>query len=274
MVAPTSEFSNKRGLRQGGSSYLHSFSSWLWKVSHNAFEEAVEIVFDYWFLDLLSIDLPEAPEMWSRHAKKTGCSTDYVASNMLVEQWDRCNVFVLSWILGSLSQDVYLGHVFSNNDVVVWKELQETYDRVDGSIVFNLLQKINSFKQGGLLVSEYYPFEAHAIPYGPWEESYIRIYPTSAKTDKPQASAFVSKTNDNRRNNVLKLMSLLNDKSGSTAHANMNLKGEKLLWTGIEFFGMYMFDVDCDKFVVSNQSKFLISHVSKEVWHNRIGHPA
>ncbi|GJX23853.1 ribonuclease H-like domain-containing protein [Tanacetum coccineum] len=34
--------------------------------------------------------------------------------------------------------------------------VKKTHDRVDGSIVFNLLQKINTFKQGGLLVSEYY----------------------------------------------------------------------------------------------------------------------
>ncbi|GJZ49768.1 hypothetical protein Tco_0603958 [Tanacetum coccineum] len=63
--------------------------------------------------------------------------------------------------------------------------------------------------------------------------------PTSAKSDKPQASVFVSRTNDNRKNNgnneiktstgtlsfsneqVLKLISLLNDKSGYTDHANM-----------------------------------------------------
>ncbi|GKF22185.1 hypothetical protein Tco_0074507, partial [Tanacetum coccineum] len=76
--------------------------------------------------------------------------------NLLSDQWDRCNVVVLSWILGSLSQDVYLGHVFSDNAAIVWKELQETYDIIDGSIVFSLLQKINSFKQGGLPVSKYY----------------------------------------------------------------------------------------------------------------------
>ncbi|GJV52184.1 ribonuclease H-like domain-containing protein [Tanacetum coccineum] len=52
----------------------------------------------------------------------------YLASTPLLEQWDRCNA----------------------------KELQETYDRIDGSIVFNLLQKINTFKQGGLPVSKYY----------------------------------------------------------------------------------------------------------------------
>ncbi|GJS77998.1 putative RNA-directed DNA polymerase, eukaryota, reverse transcriptase zinc-binding domain protein [Tanacetum coccineum] len=52
--------------------------------------------------------------------------------------------------------DVYLGHVFSNNAKSVWIELQEAYDRILGSIMFNLLQKINTFKQGGLPISEYY----------------------------------------------------------------------------------------------------------------------
>ncbi|GJZ50082.1 hypothetical protein Tco_0604272 [Tanacetum coccineum] len=57
--------------------------------------------------------------------------TNYAASNLLSDEWDRCNVIVLSWTL-------------------------ENYDRINGSIVFKLLQKINSFKQGGLPVSEYY----------------------------------------------------------------------------------------------------------------------
>ncbi|GJV50766.1 ribonuclease H-like domain-containing protein [Tanacetum coccineum] len=80
----------------------------------------------------------------------------YLTSAPLLDQWDRCNAVVLNWILTSLSQDVYLGHVFSDNAYKVWNELKETYDRVDGSIVFNLLQKINSFKQGSLPVFEYY----------------------------------------------------------------------------------------------------------------------
>ncbi|GJT21609.1 ribonuclease H-like domain-containing protein [Tanacetum coccineum] len=52
----------------------------------------------------------------------------------------------------------------------------------------------------------------------------------------------------------------------------LDLKREKVLGTGSA--GLYMFDVDYDHFVVSNQSKFLVCHVSKEVWHNRLGHPA
>ena len=38
----------------------------------------------------------------------------------------------------------------------MWSDLKETYDRVDGSIVFNMYQKINSVRQNGSSVSEYY----------------------------------------------------------------------------------------------------------------------
>ncbi|XP_071688606.1 uncharacterized protein [Rutidosis leptorrhynchoides] len=39
---------------------------------------------------------------------------------------------------------------------VVWNELQETYDKVDGSNIFNLHIKINSLKQNGVPISDYY----------------------------------------------------------------------------------------------------------------------
>ncbi|GKE60824.1 ribonuclease H-like domain-containing protein [Tanacetum coccineum] len=51
-------------------------------------------------------------------------------------------------ITNSVSQDVYMGLVYSEN-VVVWKELENTYGKVDGSIIFNLLQNINNVKQSG-----------------------------------------------------------------------------------------------------------------------------
>nr|GEV81856.1 ribonuclease H-like domain-containing protein [Tanacetum cinerariifolium] len=82
--------------------------------------------------------------------------TDYLASAPLLAQWDKCNAVVLNWILSSLSQEVYLRHVFSSNVATVWNELKDTYDRIAGSIMFNLLQKTNSFKQRGLPASEYY----------------------------------------------------------------------------------------------------------------------
>lgn len=75
---------------------------------------------------------------------------------VLASQWDRCNSVVLSWILGSVSDELYSGQIFSVTASVVWNELKETYDKVDGSIVFNLHHKINSLKQSGSTLSEYY----------------------------------------------------------------------------------------------------------------------
>ncbi|GJV27187.1 putative RNA-directed DNA polymerase [Tanacetum coccineum] len=53
----------------------------------------------------------------------------YATSDVLSAQWDICNAM---------------------------KELNETYDKVDGSVVYNLLQKINSVKKGGSSVADYY----------------------------------------------------------------------------------------------------------------------
>ncbi|XP_076960870.1 uncharacterized protein LOC143637344 [Bidens hawaiensis] len=77
-------------------------------------------------------------------------------NEVLGKQWDRCNSVVLSWILNSVSDELYLGQVFSRKALDVWQDLKEIYDKVDGYVVFSLYQKINSLNQNGSSVSEYY----------------------------------------------------------------------------------------------------------------------
>ncbi|XP_076935490.1 uncharacterized protein LOC143602168 [Bidens hawaiensis] len=77
-------------------------------------------------------------------------------NEVLGRQWDRCNSVVLSWIRNSISEELYLGQVFSRKALDVWIDLKETYNKVDGSVVFGLYQKINSISQNGSSVSEYY----------------------------------------------------------------------------------------------------------------------
>ena len=66
----------------------------------------------------------------------------FITSDVLSAQWDRCNAIALTWIMDSVSQDVYMGLVYSENSASVWKELKETYDKVDGSVIYNLLKKL------------------------------------------------------------------------------------------------------------------------------------
>ncbi|GJY39354.1 hypothetical protein Tco_0425718 [Tanacetum coccineum] len=132
---------------------------------------------------------------------RTCVRADYVGSNFLTDQWDRCNVVVLSWIFGSLSEDVYLGHVFFNNVVVVWNELKDTYNRVDGSIMqfFMDLDDIYQPIRSSILTKVIIPEVKDAFVIIAGEESHRGISPTSVKSEKPQASAFVFRFNDNIR---------------------------------------------------------------------------
>nr|XP_043629816.1 uncharacterized protein LOC122601110 [Erigeron canadensis] len=86
----------------------------------------------------------------------TGTCVKYVDNDVLSRQWDICNFVVLSWILNSVTEELYLGQIFTKNAKVVWEELKETYDKVDGSITFNLHHRIHSLKQNGKPISEYY----------------------------------------------------------------------------------------------------------------------
>ncbi|GKB97306.1 hypothetical protein Tco_0983443, partial [Tanacetum coccineum] len=346
---------------------------------------------------------------------------DYLASAPLLEQWDRC-------------------HVFSDNAAKVWNELKDTYDIVNGSIKeFDIptklpdctcearvelvdhgkLLRLMQFLMGlddvyqpirsNILTMEILPEVKDAFVIISKEGSHKGMPANSVKTEKPQASAFVSRSYDNNRkrtnttngnwsnnngNNVnrgnyenllcknyglkchtidrcfeiigyppgfkrnpnlkptrnfnniktnfsdtkgnndvktsngtvyltndqvLKLISLFNDKSGSSANAHMtanvselnlivghlngtlakithvgnlrlnsnvvlfdvlvipeyiDLKKEKVLRTGRESAGLYLFDSDYASFAMCFDSKLLVCYVSKDVWHNSLGHPA
>nr|GFB24331.1 hypothetical protein [Tanacetum cinerariifolium] len=63
---------------------------------------------------------------------KSTYSTSYVLSAR-----DRCNAVVLTWIMNSVSADVYMGLVYSVDAAIVWKDFESTYDKRE----FNALTK-------------------------------------------------------------------------------------------------------------------------------------
>ncbi|KAM0071314.1 putative retrotransposon gag domain, retrotransposon Copia-like protein [Helianthus debilis subsp. tardiflorus] len=75
---------------------------------------------------------------------------------VLANQWDRCNSVVITWLLNSISEELFLGQMFSKLASEVWTDLKESFDKVDGSIVYDLDKRINGISQNGSTVAEYY----------------------------------------------------------------------------------------------------------------------
>ncbi|KAK1420482.1 hypothetical protein QVD17_22111 [Tagetes erecta] len=111
----------------------------------------------------------------------------------LSKQWDRCNSVVLSWILNSISEELYVGQIFSKLALDVWEELKETYSKIDGSVIYNLYKQINSTTQNGSPISDYY----HKL------NSLWRQYDMLAKLPKCTCNSSIAVTDFN---NQIKLM--------------------------------------------------------------------
>ncbi|GJV39998.1 ribonuclease H-like domain-containing protein [Tanacetum coccineum] len=158
----------------------------------------------------------------------------YSTSDVLSAQWDRCNAIVLTWIMNFVSQDVYIGLVYSDNAVDVWKELESTYDKVDGFVVFNFKQlslhqqfmKLMQFLMG--LDDCYQPVKSALLTRGPLlkvkdayttvpiEELHRGIPESSSTTElKMSVISFAAKFANNSRSNY-------NNNNNSTRGSNNN----------------------------------------------------
>ncbi|GJS35937.1 hypothetical protein Tco_0534319 [Tanacetum coccineum] len=164
----------------------------------------------------------------------------------------------ICFILNSLSPDLFVGAIYAKAAYEMWNDLKETYDKVDGSTIFNLHKSINSLKQNGYTLDEYYnnlnslwkQFDAMII----LDKSYLEIRSnilarkhlplikaafvvvsgeeshrnaTSVEATKPVATTFVAKTFDNKRrsNNNNNFNRASSSKSNSNNRGpNPNLK--------------------------------------------------
>ncbi|XP_073062360.1 uncharacterized protein [Primulina eburnea] len=71
-------------------------------------------------------------------------------------QWERCNTIVLSWIMNTVSKEIFAGIVYSTDAHIVWEDLRERFDRVNGSRIFALHREIGKLVQGNNPISVYY----------------------------------------------------------------------------------------------------------------------
>ncbi|GAV58104.1 UBN2_3 domain-containing protein [Cephalotus follicularis] len=78
------------------------------------------------------------------------------AISPLIHQWERCNAIVLSWIMNTISKELFSGIVYATDAQNVCKDLKERFDKVNGSRIFSLHREIGSLTQGNTTVSVYY----------------------------------------------------------------------------------------------------------------------
>ncbi|GKD28677.1 ribonuclease H-like domain-containing protein, partial [Tanacetum coccineum] len=173
-------------------------------------------------------------KMWSTAMKITlkgknkmgfvdGTYVRHVTSLVISQQWERCNNIFLGWILGSLSPELYLGHVYSKIASDVTEKLDPLPDVKDA---FNVVSK---------------------------EESYRELHHRSVWS--LDSKLFV----------------------GFDEHKcyiqDLNLV--KNVGTGNESGGLYLFDVEqYGKCKCGLSNSVFVSHVSKQLWHSRLGHPS
>ncbi|XP_031284342.1 uncharacterized protein LOC116143062 [Pistacia vera] len=58
------------------------------------------------------------------------------------QQWDRCNATVMSWIMNSISKDLVARVIYGTSAMTVWQDLQENFDKVNGSRIYSIMQDI------------------------------------------------------------------------------------------------------------------------------------
>ncbi|GAV77634.1 UBN2_3 domain-containing protein [Cephalotus follicularis] len=75
-----------------------------------------------------------------RAKNKIGFIDDYckkpVVGSPFLDQWERYNAIVLSWIMNTVSKELFSGIVYATNAQHVWKDLKERFDKVNGSRIF------------------------------------------------------------------------------------------------------------------------------------------
>ncbi|GJS69702.1 ribonuclease H-like domain-containing protein [Tanacetum coccineum] len=116
----------------------------------------------------------------------TCLKSTYSNSEPLSNQWERCNSIVLSWLLNSISEDLFLGQIFSDNASELIKLMQFLMGLND------VFQPIRS----SLLARETLPDVKDAFAIISREESHRGIASSSSSSvTKPQVSSFVAISN-------------------------------------------------------------------------------
>ena len=72
------------------------------------------------------------------------------------EDWESCNIMVLSWLINSMYFDVSSSIMYCETVREMWLELQCVFSQGNGPKIYNIQQEISQITQSQLSVIEYY----------------------------------------------------------------------------------------------------------------------
>ncbi|KAG7581708.1 Retrotransposon Copia-like N-terminal [Arabidopsis suecica] len=70
--------------------------------------------------------------------------------------WSRCNSMVKSWLLNSVSPQIYRSILRMNDAADIWRDLFSRFHLTNLPRTYNLTQEIQDLRQGSMSLSEYY----------------------------------------------------------------------------------------------------------------------
>ncbi|XP_075512619.1 uncharacterized protein LOC142548180 [Primulina tabacum] len=115
--------------------------------------------------------------------------------------WERCNALVLSWLMNTVSKEIYGGIVCSTDASTVWSDLKEQFDKVNGSRNFSIHRDINRLTQGSSAISAYYSKLKHL-----WDEYASLVTLPSCECDTARRNL-----NHDQQQKLLQFLIGLND---------------------------------------------------------------
>lgn len=79
--------------------------------------------------------------------------------------WCRCNSMIKSWLLNSVTKQIYTSILYFKNASDIWADLHTRYHKSNLPRLYKLRHQLHSFKQGSLDLSSY-----HTKTQSLWEE--------------------------------------------------------------------------------------------------------
>ncbi|KAL0411948.1 UNVERIFIED_CONTAM: hypothetical protein Slati_3784500 [Sesamum latifolium] len=73
-----------------------------------------------------------------------------------IEQWERVDCMVVSWLLNSIFKDIAEAFLYTTSARDLWQELEAQFGDSNGLMLYEIQREIASLTQGDMTISDYY----------------------------------------------------------------------------------------------------------------------